>query len=272
MKYIPLPQPLPRLLASASFMIAMGITSSHAQVLLNGNFESGTGTSITSWSTSSTDSFKTITLASSAQSPFTSGTQGVNIATAAGASTPTPKLSQSINSSYGSNTSFSLSFDFLSQGTYTGTDGALILRLFGNSGANQAISLRGDGSIALNGTTSATSSYSKNTWYHASLTLPTLANSQTTTTITLTLTPWVSGAPGTPVSFTGNWNMAGASYYSTFQVQQGFGITSGANVNLDNVSLTVVPEPGSATLLGAGLALVLFRLRSGSRRRTGSDR
>lgn len=267
MKYIPLPQSLPRLLASASFVIAMGITSSHAQVLLNGNFESGTGTSITSWSTASTDTYKTIALTSSAQSPFTTGTQGVNIATASGASSPTPKLSQSINSSYGANTSFSLSFDFLSQGTYTGTDGAIIIRLFGNSGANQAISFRGDGSIALNGTTTATSSYSKNTWYHATVNIPSLTSSQTTTSITLTLTPWVNGSGGTPISFTGNWNMAGATYYNTFQVQQGYGITSGANVNLDNVSLTVVPEPATAGLLSAGLALVLFRLRFTSRRK-----
>jgi len=254
-------------LALASGVVALGIASVHAQVLLNGNFESGSGTSITSWSTAATDANKVITLSASAQSPFTSGTQGVNITTASGATGAAPKLYQSISSTYGSNTSFSLAFDFLSQGSYSSTDGALIVRLFANSGTNQVISFRGDGSIAMNGVTTAASSYSKNTWYHASMEVPSIFGSQTATSITLTLTPWVSGAPGTPVSFTGSWAMTGGTYYNTFQIQQGFGLVPGANVDVDNVAMAVVPEPAAATLLlGAGLGMVLLRRCSASGR------
>lgn len=95
-------------------------------------------------------------------------------------------------------------------------------------------------------------------FHHVSLTL---TESGSDVLASLTLTPDIFGAPGAPVNVFNNFVIPGMSLYD-YRVE--FGARSGGAtvaVDLDNIDVATVPEPGSFALLALGTVGTLLRRR-----------
>ena len=209
-----------------------------ANCISNENFEAASP--LAYWTTyAPTDT--TVAASASAQSPFTPGSNGVEIKVSPGASTiDRPYLYQYLAPAQSGVMTVNFDFEIPSSNTYAGSDTLCLVRLYDNNGQNCSVGFTGIKGITFGGASFA-NAYNFNTWYHAVLKVPSIASVQAGKIPVLTITPWIPGspgAPGTPAVFTPStepWTAFTGSSYSLLQVNANAASEQGTDLYIDNV-------------------------------------
>jgi hypothetical protein len=227
----------------------------HGNLLINGDFEATPG--LSGWSN---DDYTNgiLQVIPAAQSPFTSGTQGLNIGkTGTGTGTNQPFATKALSTPISGSNSVNLSFDFwTASGGYSGSDSRLNVRLFTNTGKGATVSFLGTNAVS---GAAETTQFSRNTWYHVNVNASPITPSGVAT-VTMTLTDQSSNV----LNYTLDWTNVDSGNWVSVRVQPSFGDQTNINSYIDNIS--VIPEPATTTLLvaaGIGGIVMLRRRRVG---------
>ena len=208
-------------------------------LLLNGDFEaSGI------WHLNARDSNNLVEIVKDAQSPFSTGTQGLHIQVEPN-SMLSPLVTQDLTEQTDSPIQLSFDFKVNSQTAYTGGDGVLTMVMYmgatpaGTEQLRYSLMFTGDGKMMLLGKTPVQAgNYNAGVWYHVSATFPGSAGGDAHITLTS-----FGGSPATTTGTIVPFNAA-PTKYRLLRIQPGFG-THGSleDVYVDNVTIQESPSP-----------------------------
>jgi hypothetical protein len=211
-----------------------------ANLITNGDFESGTN----GWTmTTSGEVGAVITTNTDAQSLFSSGSRGVQMTD--GAVTATQYILKDFGAQ--ANGEFNLSFDYK---VTTTSNSYWRGNIRNSSGSDISFNFSIYSSYLQVGTTSVATGLSTGTWYRVSMIL----DSANDKVLSGSITPYGGSAT--------TWGQIAGSAI-TAQIKQ-LMITDNSQLNvapsiyLDNVSLTVIPEPATIGMLGLGALITLL--------------